>query len=327
MAFVSLNECPIWKIPISEVPHQSPHDILFDSPRAGGKFRYFIDLQSYQFPEDQAALISTWIIDQHLSGIDQPILQSSMIGDVLRRPRLKFSEKTRRFFQYLSTISFKPGDELPQNVSTYARQVNTTMAWIEAANTAEFDAFIELLAEEGLLKHATYLEHVTLTAKGFARLEEIETKAVASKQGFVAMWFDKSLDAAYKEGIAPAIRDAGYDARRIDEKDHVNDITDEILMEIRRSRFVVADFTSGFITLEDIETPKLMPCAGAYFEAGYALGQGIPVIWTARRDCLNAGLHFDTNHHAHVVWDTPEDLRVSLRNRIGAVIGSPVIRA
>lgn len=321
-AFVSLDKCPIWKTGLADVAHQSPYDILFNSPRAGGQFRYFVDLQSYQFTEEQAARISTWIIDQHLSGVEHPILQSSTIGDILGRPRLKFSEKVRRFFQYLSTISFKPGDQLPQNRSTYPRQVNTVMAWVEAANVAEFDAFIELLAEEGLLKPSLHIEHVTLTAKGFSRLEDSETKAVASKQGFVAMWFDKSLDAAYREGIALAIKDAGYEPRRIDEKDHVNDITDEILMEIRRSRFVVADFTSGFITPKDSDTPKLMPCAGAYFEAGYALGHGIPVIWTVNSSCI-AGLHFDTNHHAHLLWDTPEDLRVKLRNRIGAVIGQP----
>lgn len=322
MAFVPLDRCPIWRTPIADVPHTSPFAILFDSPRAGGKFLYFIDLQSYEFKPEQAACITTWIIDQHLAGVEHPTLEASGIGTILSRQRLKFSEKVRRFFHYLSTISFKPGDNIPLNHNDYPRQVFTAMAWMEAATESEFDAFIDLLKEENLLKGSDYAQHATLTARGFARLEEIETKAIASKQGFVAMWFDESLKGAYSDGIAPAIRDAGFEARRIDEKEHVNDITDEILMEIRRSRFVVADFTSGFVNLRDVEVPRLMPCAGAYFEAGYALGHGIPVIWTARRDCLT-GLHFDTNHHAHIVWDTPADLRVSLRNRIGAVIGPP----
>lgn len=320
MPFVSPDRCPIWGTALADVSHQSPYDVLFDSPRAGGKFRYFADLQSYSFNDDQKARLTTWLIDQRIAGEEHPTLTAKVVGEIVYRPRLKFSEKVRRFFQYLSNISFKPGDELPTNQYDYTKFVWPVMAWVEAATDEEFNALIELLLEDGLLKHGVHSEHVTLTAKGFARLEDFETKATSSKQGFVAMWFDASLKAAYTDGIAPAIQDAGYDARRIDEKDHVNDITDEILMEIRRSRFVVADFTSGFVTPQDSDTPKLMPCAGAYFEAGYALGHGIPVIWTVQRSCL-AGLHFDTNHHAHVVWDTPEDLRVSLRNRIGAVIG------
>jgi hypothetical protein len=284
-------------------------------------FRLFVDLNERQFRPDDAALIGTWIIDQHLAGDDYPLLTASAVSDIVFRPRLKFSEKVRRLFQYLSSIRFKPGDEIPLDDRDHPTDVHRVMAWVEASNEAEFMAFIKLLMEDGILKDATYHRHVTLTASGFSRLEDVETKATASKQGFVAMWFDKSVHAAYTDGIAPAIRDAGFDVRRIDEKDHVNDITDEILMEIRKSRFVVADFTSGFINVQGSEKTTLMPCAGAYFEAGYALGHGIPVIWTARRDCLNAGLHFDTNHHAHLIWDTPEDLRISLRNRIGAVIG------
>ena len=57
------------------------------------------------------------------------------------------------------------------------------------------------------------------------------------------MWFDLSMDEAYQNGIQPAIEDAGYEAVRIDRKDHNNKIDDEIIAEIRRSRFLVADFT------------------------------------------------------------------------------------
>ncbi|MXZ25086.1 MAG: hypothetical protein F4Y80_09530 [Caldilineaceae bacterium SB0665_bin_21] len=65
------------------------------------------------------------------------------------------------------------------------------------------------------------------------------------RQAFVAMWFDKSMDDAYKRGIKPAIKAAGYQPRLIKNKEYLGDVTDEIVAEIRKSRFVVADFTSS----------------------------------------------------------------------------------
>ena len=47
---------------------------------------------------------------------------------------------------------------------------------------------------------------------------------------------------AYEEGIKKAVESAGYTPMRIDKKPDVNKIDDEIIAEIRRSRFLVADF-------------------------------------------------------------------------------------
>ena len=88
---------------------------------------------------------------------------------------------------------------------------------------------------------------------------------------------------------------------RIDSKEHSNKIDDEIIAEIRRSRFVVADFTS--------EEDK--PRGGVYYEAGFAMGLNIPVIWTCRADMIG-NVHFDTRQFNHITWDDPEDLRVKL---------------
>ncbi|MGZ9189558.1 MAG: hypothetical protein ACXW39_05830 [Nitrospira sp.] len=115
----------------------------------------------------------------------------------------------------------------------------------------------------------------------------------------------------YKNGIARAIEKAGYKPFRIDEEEHVDRVDDRIIAEIRRSRFVVADFTS--------EPDK--PRGGVYFEAGFAHGRGIPVIWTCREDMIDKQLHFDTRQFNHLVWSTSEDLCDRLKTRIEAVIG------
>ena len=57
-----------------------------------------------------------------------------------------------------------------------------------------------------------------------------------------------------------------------------------------------------------------------YYEAGFAHGLDLPVIFTCRDDAVET-LHFDTNHYSHIVWSDPMDLREKLKNRILAVIG------
>ena len=148
-----------------------------------------------------------------------------------------------------------------------------------------------------------------VTVNGYRQIAEQESH-VATTQAFVAMWFHDETDDAFKHGIKPAIEAAGYTPLRIDQKPDVNKIDDEIIAEIRRSRFLVADFT------QDKEGAR----GGVYFEAGFAQGLGIPVIYTCRKDVMDK-LHFDTRQYAHIVWETPDDLRNGLLNRILARIG------
>ena len=118
------------------------------------------------------------------------------------------------------------------------------------------------------------------------------------------------MEPVWREGMEPAIRDTGYEPLRIDLKEHTNKIDDEIIAQIRRSRFVVADFTHG----------EKGARGSVYYEAGFAHGLNIPVIFTCRKNMLG-GIHFDTRQYPHIVWEKPEELREQLAKRISAVIG------
>lgn len=129
-------------------------------------------------------------------------------------------------------------------------------------------------------------------------------------QGFIAMSFKTELNPVSVSGIYPGIENAGYKPLRIDRKDHNNRIDDEIVAEIRKSKFVVADLTGKN--------------AGAYFEAGFAMGLGKPVIWTCQQSEIDAGnVHFDTRQYSIVSWepDKLEDFATRLTQRIEATIG------
>ena len=155
---------------------------------------------------------------------------------------------------------------------------------------------------------------VALTVHGWTKAAELEQerRGVDSTDAFVAMWFDEKMDEAYEKGIKPAIEEAGYGPVRIDRNISPGKICDEIIAQIRKSRFLVADFTGGR--------------QGVYFEAGFAMGLGIPVIWTVREDRVKTDLHFDTRQYRHIDWKDVSDLRTRLRMSIEANIPRPVAR-
>jgi nucleoside 2-deoxyribosyltransferase len=143
--------------------------------------------------------------------------------------------------------------------------------------------------------------------------EEVQRRPrIESAQGFVAMWFggkEKSemMGKAYHEGFRAAIEDeCHYQSLRIDGKEFNGDIVDEIMAEIRESRFVVADLTGHR--------------GGVYFEGGFARGLGIPVIWTCHVDDAE-NTHFDTNHEKQIRWNDADELKTLLSNRIRATVG------
>lgn len=147
---------------------------------------------------------------------------------------------------------------------------------------------------------------VGVTPKGWERIRTLQQPGRDSNQAFVAMWFADTHKVYFDEAIKPAVEvDGKFMALRIDRKDHNNRIDDEIIAEIRRSRFLVADFSDHR--------------HGVYFEAGLGLGLGLPVIWCVHEDYKDRA-HFDTRQFNHIIYKTPKELHDSLLNRIRATI-------
>jgi nucleoside 2-deoxyribosyltransferase len=168
---------------------------------------------------------------------------------------------------------------------------------------AEFAYYKRALSEQGLIETSDNdLQQAIITPSGWTKLGSSGTN---SRIAFVAMSFAPSLEVAFTNGIEKAIGDAGYEPLRVDKVHHNEKICDRIVVEIRRSRFVIADVTQHR--------------QGVYFEAGFAMGLGLPVIWSCQKDDL-PNAHFDTRQYNHVVWETSGDLRNKLRDRIDATM-------
>lgn len=171
-----------------------------------------------------------------------------------------------------------------------------------AGNEADFRYIFTYSATLGYTEvQSSMPDAIRLTLKGWTRAEELRRSQHDSRRVFAAMPFSDQVLAVWTEGIEPAIRDAGLEPVRMDQLQHNDRIDARMLLEIRRSALVVADVTE--------QNP------GVYFEAGYALGIPVPVIWTCRKDAIER-VHFDTRQYNHIVWDTPDQLRQVLTPRI-----------
>lgn len=243
--------------------------------------------------------VSGFVREQNAAGI-VPVLTRELVRDVEHSPMPSLRDRSMRL---IAAIVQKIGYDTN---SVYGFGDDPLLLAVSySAGPDELDLLLQILDGEDLISYKGR-SNVRLTPAGCLAAEELTQARSASVQGFVAMWFDPSMNDAYTLGFDRGIRQAGYRPLRIDNKEHAGPISDAILAEIRRSRFVVADYTGTN--------------NGVYFEAGFAMGLGIPVIPTCRADWLDK-LHFDIRHINTLKWDDPQHLAAGLAKRVSAVLG------
>ena len=214
------------------------------------------------------------------------------------------SQKINTLLELVANYSAYPGDEAHVDIKL-------DYPLLDAASKEEGLYLLEALINRNdltilgsLTSRATEYTCI-VTPNGWQRLEPPVGGGGIPGRCFIAMSFDPSLDDAYELGIRPAVIVCGAEPRRLDRVHHNEKICDRILAEIRLSQFIVADFT--------------FHRGGVYFEAGFALALARPVIWTCRADHLK-DTHFDTRQYNHIVWETPDELKNMLTDRIRATI-------
>ena len=251
--------------------------------------------------EEEVMRLCGWIREQNGGG-NSPILDVDSARWAMARPRPRLLDRAH---SALSVI-VRNAPYLDQSFDPTASPEVYGVTYSSAPK--EVITLVGILEEEGYLtvKRLGHTCMVWPTAKGLVTAEGASLGS-SLVQGFVAMSFDPVMNDAWQRGFSTAIKDAGYEPLRIDMKEHVNGITDEIIAEIRQSRFVVADYTHQK--------------SGVYFEAGFALGIGLTIIQTCRADEI-AQFHFDIRHINTLIWQDPAGLARDLARRIRAVIGA-----
>ena len=308
-----ITSCLIWgddyQASVRYLPHNQTYHV-HESHRSGGGYmisKEVLKSSVRHMTDNEKARLTTWVVDQRSLGVANPVVTSAIVHQAKNAPPLSVRQRADRLLRFIAGMAETVGDRIEVQPSTLA-----AYAWSESVTWEDVVYFLNYLETNDWIqgpKAGNGAFFGTVTVVGYSRIEEQATN-VDSSQAFLAMWLDQSMSGAFEEGFKPAIESAGYKPLRIDQKDHVNKIDDEIIAELRRSRFVIADFTQG----------KDGARGGVYYEAGFAQGMNLPVIFTCHQDCLDS-LHFDTRQYNHIVWTTREDLRKKLKTRILAVIG------
>jgi hypothetical protein len=248
-------------------------------------------------PEAKRAVVASWLWEQNQFGSVPTIDETNFDGLLLARP-LQFIERAKRLLIDMVERSDRLGKALDLASPKLDAMIGTLV-------------HNDIAVVNGFLLGQGWVEEVTggqfrVTGRGMVQADQWREAAVASEQAFVAMWFDADMEKIWSDGLRKGIELAGYKPLRIDTKEHANKICDEVISEIRRSRFLVADYTGHR--------------GGVYYEAGYATGRDLPVILTCRKDDMK-GLHFDIRQYNCIDWVAPDELAQRLKVRIEAVIG------
>jgi hypothetical protein len=248
-------------------------------------------------PDGQRYLLSAYC-RRFPQGSSPPVIVPESIPRIVgEMSQFSPPEKIDLLLECIARRGSGPGESAPFNP-------NEDYPLLIARHPAEASYFMKELMRQGFVEAAP--TGLLVTLRGWERLEEMKRSGRSSNWAFVAMWFDEGMEETYTKAIDPAIREAKYLPLRIDRHEHVNRIDDEIIGQIKRSRFMVADFTGQR--------------HGVYFEAGLMMGLGRTVIWMCSRDELEK-MHFDVRQFNFIDYESLEDAKVRLYNRILAIEG------
>jgi len=256
-----------------------------------------VNLKNTELSARQKANISGWLRENQ-----QFEISSSNIDFLSRLNTPSFHERADKLLLFLEKETEYAGQ--------YLEQANNWISRCWCINKEELIEILSFLTEVKRIKQNKSLSGSTLKieANGWEHLESIKKINVQSPQCFVAMWFSDDLEKIYDEVISAGIIEAGYTPHRVDRREHNGKIDDEIIAQIKQSKFLLADFTGNR--------------GGVYYEAGFAKGLNIEVIWSCRADHLE-DLHFDIRQYNCIVWseNNLEEFKKRIKNRIGATIG------
>jgi len=295
------------------------------------------DIQIKELPEIDSKRVDCPLCKSYI--VSNTALADNIIDKITKEDRILFSAYIRKNALMNDPVRLLSGDiiKIPEKVSFYKKlyvldKINIVITFIARKSKSigenisidylnDFTEFFcsgptELRTIINYLKDIGYLNvigsigsstlAVALTVSGWQAFENLKETNIDNKNVFVAMSFkNPDYKNIFEKGIVPACEECGLKAIRIDLIEHNEKICDEIISEIKNSRLIITDFTDQR--------------QNVYFEAGFALGLGIKVIWTCF-DREKDNLHFDTRQYNHILWKDYEDFKAQLINRIRATV-------
>lgn len=303
----TINEPTTWHRPQVTAPFHA-----YSCPRCGD---FSVEAFDEKFiPADKpekVAVLSHWVRSNHENNIRDEeerkpiVLDRDLISSIVKNQPPSPAEQADKFVLWLGNSKYPPGELV-------GVQADIHQSIMGALTPNGFEYVLTHLIDDGILQgenHGFARAHITLSFKGWEYYEKLKRGIAESRKAFMAMKYnDAQLDKIVDEVFKPAVKQAGFDLVRLDDRPKAGLIDDRLRVEIQTSRFLIADLTHSNL--------------GAYWEAGYAEGLGKPVIYTCDKkvfDNPETKPHFDTNHHLTIPWDennlqeTAEKLKATIR--------------
>ncbi|MFW2442255.1 hypothetical protein ACN4FT_05655 [Aliarcobacter butzleri] len=297
-----MNECPICKKNNNIYKYEQPNK-YFECYYCGNfiitpTFEQILAKDNYN-----RIRMSSWIREQNSAGIIPTILLEnfSQLKDIRDK---KINQKYEFLLKYMYSKK-----RIQIELSNLNR-LYLVLFWCE-----DLDEFNILLSK------AVELNHLKLVSNGmnyqeysisYDGKEFVENLGLDNNSNkiFMAFHFTEKMKKEFELTIQRAVNDASegkLEAVRVSSSttDHDAKIDDELIGMIKSSKAVIADFTGNRTAV--------------YYEAGFAMGLGIPVIWTCKKDDVD-NLSFDTRQYPHIIWENEEDLYTQVVNRLKAKI-------
>lgn len=209
-------------------------------------------------------------------------------------------EKMDNFFLFLFNKQTEDGQSIYVD---YRNEDIWVKNYFKSSKECEF--YLKGLQEKGLINVGSgYIFQITHL--GLNKALELQDDGKNSNNCFIAMAFNDDT-IPYRIAIKEALDNTGFKAIIIDEENIDSDktIPDAIFAGIKKSKFCIADFS--------------FHNNGVYFESGFALGLGIPVIYTCNTS-HSKDAHFDIKQLQQIRYSSPDELTKMLTDKIEAWI-------
>lgn len=213
------------------------------------------------------------------------------VGDQLDRALSVLADRSRSPGE---VVPFDYGNDGPLLCAESERGIRYLMTELERRG------LVERMADNTFL----------LRAEGWRRAEELRRGKADpnSRTVFVAMSYRAAGNEDRETALRAAVGDVAYRPKVVRTEQFTGDIVAEIKAYTRSSRVVVVDLTG---TNENV-----------YFEAGFADGLGIRIIYTCEKSDVDAKrVGFNLAHENLLVYESFDQLRERLATRIAALVG------
>lgn len=275
-------------------------------------FRFDSNHKNSSLVESNLHILRGLLLNNKFPDLNTTVLDNNILEKLITETTYPSTPKEKFDNLLFKLYDYQKYDGQPVH-SNQLGDPDAFMILVFLKNQGEFDFYFEALIKENYIESRRVsgigvrtIRDYSITMDGLKYLMDLEKEGPLSLNCFVAMSFDDNLS-NIRNAIKEAVFDTGFKPILVDEQHQSSDqtINDAIISQIKKCRFCISDFTQHK--------------RGVYFEAGYALGKGLKVIYTcAKEDFEDA--HFDINHYQHIIYDNADDLKQKLIYKIEAWI-------